>query len=291
MAERDAGLDAADSVSVVIPYFRQAERVPQAVASLLAQTRRVDRVLVVSDGDADVPHRDLRALDPERVVVHQLVENRGHLFAREVARRALDSRWIGFVDADDFVEPRWVEALLDSAEQHDGVAFCASRHIHSYGRFDRTRRVSPVTPERAAVDGPRPSHFAGHQTIYRSDRIEAAGGFDAGFRIGFDTLFINLVALTGPFGVVAEPLYVRRRKDLFASQKSLTQHPATGKGTPPRFDAVKRVDELYGRFAPLFRVDPIAGREALLSERDPSLEARILDEVDRLSAVLSVAGR
>lgn len=278
-------------VSVVIPYFQQSERVAEAVSSLLRQTRRIDRIVVVSDGDCEVPQDVLLELDPRRVVVHRLSQNRGHLFAREVAWRALDSMWIGFVDADDFVEPTWAEALIARAEQHGGVAFCANRHIHSYGRFSRTRRISPVLTDRVAVDGTRPRHFASHCTLYRRERIAAAGGFDPSFRVGYDTLFINLIALTGPFGVVDEPLYIRRRKDVFARRKSLTQHPSTGKGSPPRLEAVARVDALYQRFAPLFRADPESGLAALLAERRDTLEQEVVEEVERLTSTLSAAGR
>ncbi len=289
MRDSAAAADHDDTLSVVIPYFQQPERVSEAVESVLRQTLLVDRVVVISDGDGTVPAARLRRLDPQRVVVHQLTENRGHLFAREVARRALTSRWVGFVDADDLVEPRWAEALTASAQQHDGVAFCANRHIYSFGRFSRTRRISPVLTDRAAIDGPRPKHFASHATVYRHDRITAAGGFDPGFRVGFDTLFINLIALTGPFGVVDEPLYIRRRKDLLVRRKSLTQHPTTGKGSPPRVEAVARVDELYGRFAPLFRADPDLALRALLAERDPGLETQVVEETDRLRAALRTA--
>ena len=274
-----------DSLSVVVPYFRQAHRVVRAVASLLAQTHPPERVIVISDGDPEVPHLDLVGLDPNRVIVHRLLQNRGHFFAREVAWRAADSRWIGFVDADDFVEPRWAEALIDAGKRNDGVAFCASRHISSYGRLDRTRRISSASPERAALPEPRPKRFASHTTIYRRDRIAAAGGFDPGFRVGFDTLFINLVALSGRFGVVDEALYVRRRKDVFR-RKSLTRNRMTGKGSPVRLDANTRVGDLYQRFAPVFRADPADGLRRLLAERDPELEGLVAEESRRLRDVL-----
>ena len=275
----------AESLTVVIPYFRQPKRVIEAVTSILRQDYVPTSALIVSDGDATVPADRLRALDPDRVFVHVLPQNRGHFYTREVASRAVDAAWIGFVDGDDFVEPTWASSLIAAAREADGVAFCGSRHVHSYGPFTRTKRVSPVLPERAAAATPR--QFASHVTIYRPERIDAVGGFDPGFRIGYDTLFVNLVALTGPFGVVDEPLYVRRRKDLFAREKSLTTNAQTGKGTPLRKEALLRIEELYAEYAPRFRQDPSAARETLLASRDPALDAEVQDRANELRQKLA----
>jgi len=272
--------EAVEPLTVVIPYFRQPRRVVAAVESILRQDYAPTTVLVVSDGDTTVPAEPLRALDPDRVFVHVLPQNRGHFFAREVATRALDTAWIGFVDGDDFVEPTWASSLIEAARDQGGVAFCGARQVHSYGPLSRTYTVSTVGRDKAAAVTPR--QFARHTTIYRPARIKAAGGFDPGFRIGYDTVFVNLVALTGPFGVVDEPLYVRRRRDVFAREKSLTTSAQTGKGTPLRKEVLRRIDELYARYAPQFRQDPSAARETLLASRDPALDAEVEDRAREL---------
>ena len=280
---RDA-LTASD-VTVVIPYFAAPRRVIGAVRSVLRQRVPVARVLVVSDGDPSVPAERLVRMDEQRVTVHVFDRNRGNYFVREAAWRAAQSECIAFLDADDEVEPEWIGRLLDTAEGNGGVAFCATRLVRSFGPVDRTIKTRSVRPELAG--GPEPHHFAIHNALFDRGRIEAAGGFDPAFRIGYDTLFINFVALTGPFGVVHEPLYIRRQKDVFSRQRSLTTSRETGKGSPQRLRVIRQVEDLYRRFAPEFRDDPIVAREHLLRLRDSQLEHEVEVEVERLRTVLA----
>ena len=275
-------------ITAVIPYFRSPRRVIGAVRSLLRQTRPVDRIVVVSDGDAGVPTGRLRRLGGERVLVHVLPENRGHFFAREVARRAVDGGYLLFLDADDEVEREWVRRLLEEADANDGVAFCRARLIRSFGPFSRTIKTRGV--KRHRVGAPVAVQFAGHWTLYRADRLAAVGGYDPGFRIGYDTALVNFVALAGPFGVVDEPLYRHRRGDVFAPRRQLTADPSTGYGSPARALAARRLQEIYELCAPLFRTDPARALDVLLSMRDQELEREVDARAQELREALATAG-
>ena len=276
------------TITAVIPYYCSPRRVIGAVRSLLRQTRPVDRIVVVSDGDAGVPTDRLRRLGGEKVLVHVLPENRGHFFAREVARRAVDDGYILFLDADDEVEREWVQRLLEEAEPNDGVAFCGARLIRSFGPFSRTIKTRGVRLHR--VGEPVAVQFAGHQTLYRVDRLAAVGGYDPAFRIGYDTALVNFVAITGPFGAVDEPLYRWRRGDMFAARKQLTADLETGYGSPARALAARRLQEIYERCAPLFRTDPARGLEVLLSMRDEALEREVDARAQELREALAGGG-
>ena len=260
------------AVTVVIPFFKARPYVLTAVRSVLRQTFSDLRVVVISDGDPEVPADRLRRLDPQRVLVFELPENRGTYFVREVGRRASRSPWFAMLDADDIVERTWLERSLECAER-TGVAFVDQRRFLNYGPFRRTLDLRPVD---LTVAGHCPAHyFASLNALVAMERLEAMGGFDGSFRVGFDKIAVNLIALTGPVGAVHEPLYLVRRGDRLRGFRSLTTDPATGKRSDFRKASNLRRDAIYARAHPEFLRDPEAGRALLLDERDPEIEREI----------------
>ena len=70
--------------------------------------------------------------------------------------------------------------------------------------------------------------------------MRAVGGYYGGFRVGYDTLLVNLLQMIGRVAYVDEPLYHRVYR-----AGSLTQASATGMRSPARRQAAKRLRELY----------------------------------------------
>ena len=91
-------------VAAVIPNWNGAERLPRCLASLRAQTRPFDRIIVVDNGSTD-GSAELAAV--------RLSENRGFAVAvnRGVAEAA-DADWIAVLNNDVVLDPGWLAALL-----------------------------------------------------------------------------------------------------------------------------------------------------------------------------------
>ena len=108
-------------ISIIIPVYNTEEYLRQCVASVCAQTFRDIAVLLVDDGSTDgsgVICDRFAEEDPRVRVFH--TENRGHYLARNIGleeARRNGSRYIGFVDSDDWVDPEMFEALLDRARE------------------------------------------------------------------------------------------------------------------------------------------------------------------------------
>lgn len=102
------------SVSVVTTCFNEAEYVVDAIRSVAAQTHPVLEHVVVDDGSSDPAVATTLAAWPHLKVVR--VTNRGMPNARNAGIIALDPcDFVVFLDADDWLEPNFVEATLDAA--------------------------------------------------------------------------------------------------------------------------------------------------------------------------------
>lgn len=105
--------DAVDEGSVgVLVCTHHASRIPmlgEAVASLRAQHRRPDALVVMVDGDEPLAAQ-VRAALPD-VQVESTGRNQGVSYARTEGARRMGTDWVVFMDDDAVAEPDWLEEL------------------------------------------------------------------------------------------------------------------------------------------------------------------------------------
>lgn len=101
-------------VSVIIPTYDDAEYLPDALASVAAQTYTSLEVIVVdSSGDAETIIEDL-----EWVEYHEQ-EPRGPAAARNLGIEHAEGDYVAFLDADDRWLPKKLERQVAALEQKD----------------------------------------------------------------------------------------------------------------------------------------------------------------------------
>lgn len=114
-------------VSVIVPVYNCEAYLPACIASLRAQTLADIELIFVDDASSDGSLSLLRAAQAEdaRVRVIAFAENRGVSAARNAGLDAAAGAFVGFCDADDWVEPQMFARLLDAAEEAGADAsFC-----------------------------------------------------------------------------------------------------------------------------------------------------------------------
>lgn len=120
----------APTISVVIPTYNRLAYLREALASVLAQTRPADEILVVDDGSTDGTEEALRAMPaPVRYFRQQ---NAGPAAARNHGLSEARGDWIAFLDSDDLWVPEKLAAQLEFLEQHPGVDFLFA-HMVNFG--------------------------------------------------------------------------------------------------------------------------------------------------------------
>lgn len=109
----------------------------RAVASVLAQTRPPEEVIVVDDGSTDGTAGCLRAAFPGIEVLR--LEGRGVSAARNHGIRDAESEWLAFLDSDDEWLEEKLEAQLSSLAAAPGHRLCHTDEIW----IRNGRRVNP----------------------------------------------------------------------------------------------------------------------------------------------------
>jgi heptosyltransferase-3 len=220
------------AVDIVITSYNYASYLGEAIASALAQTYPC-RVTVIDDGSTDDSLGVARRY-PVRVIAQA---NQGLAAARNTVLREAAGAYVMFLDADDVLEPTYVErclAALQAAPPHVAYAytqmrlFGAETGIFASRPFDR----------RALPRG----NFVNAAALMRRDVLMRAGGYDPSWRVGHEDyeLYMRLLSLgyEGVF-VPAPLLHYRRHANSRNTHRDrqLRQLVWRIRGTYPRFYA------------------------------------------------------
>jgi glycosyltransferase involved in cell wall biosynthesis len=121
------------AVSVVIPYFQKADTVERALVSIAGQTVLPAEVIVVDDEGSPSSQEVLRVLHdrawPFPIRLMAMPGNGGPAAARNVGweNTLPGSRYVAFLDADDFWLPRKLEIQATWMDLHPHIHWTAHR--------------------------------------------------------------------------------------------------------------------------------------------------------------------
>jgi glycosyltransferase involved in cell wall biosynthesis len=241
------------TVTVAVPYYGVPDLIERAVRSILAQTHRDLRLIVVGDGQEP----PLSQIHDSRLMVYTLPENRGTYFALQLILQASPDEWHAPHGADDWTDPTHLESLL--ALGKDAVAM-GTVWAHSPAPV-----LSSIGKE------------GWHVGIFSSQRLKALGGYDPSGRLSQDTMVLKLLDATGGYHrhKSSNPTY-----HLWKHPGSLTAAPKTSLKSSARNRARAYNNAILSRCRRLKSIDRIrAFRE---SKVPPIIQQALNEHVGRL---------
>lgn len=137
--QRETGKNAGqDLVSVVIPAWNAARFLRRCLDSLLAQTHENWECALVDDASTDETFDIAReyASRDSRFFVYRNTENAGCGLARRRAISLARGDWFAFVDADDYVDEDFLEAMLSACRRTGAeIAICGTKNRDGRGVY------------------------------------------------------------------------------------------------------------------------------------------------------------
>ncbi|MDO8209851.1 glycosyltransferase [Conexibacter sp. CPCC 206217] len=194
------------TISVVIPYYRAAHVIAEAVASALEQTLAPDEIVICDDGSPDDLDGALGALRERVIVVRR--ENGGAAAALNTAAGIASGEFIVQLDSDDTFMPTRIEAISDAIVARPDLDVIATDALIELDGSPvvRFREATPFETEFQRVAVLKHCFFA--WPAMRRSRFMAVGGYDERYRATSDWAgFIRLVLDGASVGMVDEPLY------------------------------------------------------------------------------------
>jgi hypothetical protein len=166
-------------VSAVVPTYNRARYLPEAIASVLAQTSEDLELIVVDDGSTDETAEVVRGFDDGRIrYIYQA--NQGRSAARNRGAREARGEFLGILDSDDCYLPGAFEAHLQVfAGQVDlGMTVGGYQGIDEAGRLLGERRPWEEGGELDLAGWLFNCFGIPGSVLLRREWFERAGGYD-----------------------------------------------------------------------------------------------------------------
>lgn len=189
-------------LTMIVPVYDAGTYLRRCLDSILAQTLADWELILVDDGSRDASGAicdEYAGRDARVRVIHK--ENAGVSSARNAGLAAAGGAYIGFVDADDWIEPEMFEALLERAEETGAdIVMCDAVTVYSDGKTEPdtiTRLPESVTLNHQDMTAGILLELAGAvwRCIYRAELVQSRRlRFPPGVKFSEDRIF-NLYAM------------------------------------------------------------------------------------------------
>lgn len=207
-------------VSIIVPAYNCIKSLEYCVGSIRQQTYTNFELILVDDGSTDSSGKlcDRFAAEDDRIrVIHK--PNGGVSSARNAGINAVTGEYITFCDSDDYLEPDYLETLVQAAEANPdcGHIWCCFQTVTGY---QKENAAPNYTYAKSLLRYTLQEYMSLHEMwldaepwnkLYRTDIVQTAKvRFPEDLSLGEDWLF-NLAYIDASANekivVVTEPLY------------------------------------------------------------------------------------
>lgn len=131
-------------ISVIIPAYNAAKTIVCCVDSLLSQTYQDWELIIMDDGSTDNTLDVCQSFQDKRIQVYHK-PNGGVSSARNYGMTYAKGEYIAFVDADDYLEPMYLEHLYQDSEYDLSITgFC-------YGNEPEKSKLSLKLTDKSSI--------------------------------------------------------------------------------------------------------------------------------------------
>jgi glycosyltransferase involved in cell wall biosynthesis len=198
------------AVSVIIPCYKQAEYLREAVGSVVAQTCTDWELVIVDDGSPDDTAATAEAIiaeHPGRAIRLLRKRNGGLSEARNDGIRSARGAYILPLDADDMLQPTMLEKTVGLLESNPDIAIAYTDLTHC-GAVDRTIQAAEFDATKIPIN-----NQLNYCSLYRREVWERCGGYRS-FHWGYEDwdFWIGCAAAGLRAVRIPEPLLLYRVK-------------------------------------------------------------------------------
>lgn len=191
-----------EKISIIIPCYNVENYISRCLDSLLIQTQNTLEIICINDGSTDQTLRILQNYKrkyKDKIILFNK-KNEGVWKARQTGISIATGNYIGFVDADDYVEPNFVEILYNSiTESQADIAVCGFDRIDMTTGKIISREMcnikTPIVNLDKFPDKLLCLNAALWNKLYRADLLKNMDNLTNPPRILEDIMFLLLVCL------------------------------------------------------------------------------------------------
>lgn len=186
-------------ISFVVPVYKSEKYIRRCLDSLVRQSLEDIQIVCVNDGSPDNSLSILKEYEAKYSNIKIISkENGGVWYARLDGVRAADGEYIGFLDADDYVEKDFAKLMYESVSKNQSdIAVCGFKRIDENTKKVLSQEMKYASSRIIYMDK-NPEEIISINTalwnkIYKADVLKATFNVKSPPRILEDAMFISLV--------------------------------------------------------------------------------------------------
>jgi glycosyltransferase involved in cell wall biosynthesis len=166
-------------VTFLTTTFNAGEFLRPAIESVLAQTDRRWRLIIVDDGSTDDSAEVAASYRDPRVTTVRLERNVGQTAALNLGLEMVETDWVARLDQDDLAAPDRLKHQLAFLQDNPGTVLVGSwaDYIDERGSPAGSWRPATESEEVRRALYTRPCPFAHSAVMYRADVARSVGGY------------------------------------------------------------------------------------------------------------------
>ena len=123
-------------ISIIIPYFKNANEIKRSLVGVLKQTYQNFEIIIVNDASADweMGLQIINSFSDNRITTISHTNNQNGAAARNTGIKAAKGEYIAFLDADDEWLPAHLEDSLNKIKNENAdISYCQAKVLSNSG--------------------------------------------------------------------------------------------------------------------------------------------------------------
>lgn len=209
------------NVTAIIPCFNDGAYILKALQSLYSQTMQPDKIIIIDDG-SDKKTKDVLDSISNPLVQVVVQDNSGVSLARNKAISLAQTDYILNLDADDYLDPTFIEKALRVMQTDDEILVASS----FYRVFSEGKTINVIEPVGGSLTDFLVINCCGSSYLLRKNIWEVTAGFDDKMINGYEDweFWITILKSGGRIHILKEVLCHYRIKKTSRDQNALKNH-------------------------------------------------------------------
>ena len=203
-------------VSIIVPIYNSGKYLKKCLDSIINQTLEDIEIILVDDNSTDNSLEIARYYEKNdpRIKVINIDENKGPGFCRNVGIASANSKYIGFVDSDDYIDSEMYKKLFTNAIRNNvEIATCDANKMFlgiNHGKEISEKEKTVIIPKEASYYLTQ-VNVACWNKIFKHDYIDNFY-FSESLKYEDYPFTIKAIGNANKIYILREPLYFHRER-------------------------------------------------------------------------------
>ncbi|WP_424684906.1 glycosyltransferase family 2 protein [Enterococcus sp.] len=204
------------NISIIVPFFNAESYIKHCLDALITQTDNHFEIILIDDGSTDKTAEIItnNYLNLYSTIIYEYQENAGVSSARNRGIELATSEYIIFVDADDVLEPDFIERFKYSAKINNDLVCCSyfidypREHKSIIKKFDPKILENDISQIIFEMDKLGMLNVVWNKMFRKSIIKDNEISFDSSLKSGEDLVFVlNYCQYIQSINIISKPLY------------------------------------------------------------------------------------